>query len=204
MGLRTLELGTRVYYTHRATTVGATGKGHTRYSGEARDLHKSDIWRSYYDKPGPFAEPYWHPSLGWPAPFRKSHGWRTTTSPVRMDRWVVVWPEAGVGFVVGLTYRAEGRVRQGGYDEPNEWDEWERYPLYEVRAHLVGRKVLVPPFACVPLDGKVATFGDNLPLVFGLDDEHQPERVGHLEWADYVEHRLSTDLGVRRKERAHA
>jgi hypothetical protein len=196
MGLRPLDLGDRVFFTHRATSVSDIGEGHTRYSGIGRDLGRADWHRQFQEKPGAYAEDYEHPSCGWPAPFRPGARWREgATSPIRMTRWVVVWPERGTGRVVGLTYRAEGRVREYGRDEPNEWDEFERYPLYEIRAHLNGAKVLVPPFACVPLDEHVVTFGDNIPLVFGLDGV--PERTADLDWDDYVEHRLATDLGVR-------
>lgn len=189
MGLRKLDLGDRVFFTHRATSVKAAGQGETRYSGEGRDLTTGDHYRQFGRQAGPYAQTFQHPSRGWPAPKRQQR-YGPHRGPTRLNRWVVVWPEQGTGMIVGLTYRSEGWTRMGGYEDGNEFEEMERYPLYQVRAQLNGAIRLVPPFACVPLDEKrVATMGDEIPLVFdnsephwfSTDDERQPT------WADYVE-----------------
>lgn len=198
MGLRAIPLGTRVFFTHRATSVKAFKKGETWYGGDARDLTSADQHRQYHATPGPYAESWHHPAVGWLAPRRVRRRLSGQVEPRRLDRWVSVWPEQGVGRVIGLTYRQEGRIEYYGgssYDGTyegggNEFVQYESFPLYQVRAHLNGAIWLVPPFACVPLDERVATFGDNIPLVLneGAGNWFSLEGDGSRpDWDDYVE-----------------
>lgn len=137
---RLCGLGARVYYTHRATGV---------QGGSLRDVGRSehhDVQVLLYGKPrydGHNVAPHVVPHSGGHAK--------------ALHRWVVAWPQAGYGTVVGLTYRASGWTvpgSGGGYDpdgDPPYFQEYERYPVYQVKTALRGKPLLVPLWACIPL-----------------------------------------------------
>jgi hypothetical protein len=84
---------------------------------------------------------------------------RRAGKTVPLDRWVHVWPELGVAFVVGLTHRSEGwrdtytQAGEYGWDSYTETAlvEHERFSLYELRKDLRARSFIVPVWATEPL-----------------------------------------------------
>lgn len=166
MGLRVLDLGTPVTYTHRATSTSPDGP---------RDASLMRTHRGRYPAEQIVADRAAVSRI--PDRFRSERQ--------KPARWVFVWPEVGSGIVVGITRRDEGIVHLGSEDEQSYLGIAEGWPLYQVRARLNGPTILVPPWACVPwppAPWSVDLFindGD-VPEAIMLGGSRQP-------WASWVE-----------------
>jgi hypothetical protein len=183
MGLAPLDLGARVVYTHRASSY-SLDKDLRDIPKRSRRAMRVQLW-------GAAHRPYRMPQ-------RRS--FRGSAEP--LHRAVIVWPEQGTGVVCGLTWRQEGHLDGGTYTapsyfEPGEYEppslaQRDTYPLYVVRTHLTGVQLLVPPWACVPVDR-------GYTLLLGLDgvpiSVHEPvsplyDRPQAYTWPAWVESKL--------------